>query len=391
VFLTLFQTILLANDWDFLSVNGYGTLGVAYQDNDQVLFRNSFFTQKGTQGDISFDNYGVLGVQLDAEATDKLSFTLQTVMSANNANGKMVDIEWANAKYQLTDTFDIKVGLMRIPIFIYSDILNVAYSYDMLRLPDMYGLVSINKYEGGEIGYSVDFDESLLVSTFLAGQTNSVYKSIDSGGMIDNSNIDAKNIYGLTLKFLYKDLMLRTSYLKATLTVKNVQVEGALNQLNGFNVPIISNTIEKYKVENQEIEYFNIAAKYDFKNSYLMGEYIKADTESFIVDLYSWYLSAGYNFETWTPFVMYSKTGASSNFTPLSTEGVPMQLTGAIMGANQAFTQMSDPGPEMNLETVSLGLRYDLADNAVLKFQYDEQKRVSETLNIFSFAMNLVF
>ncbi|HHS93458.1 MAG TPA: hypothetical protein ENK82_08920, partial [Campylobacterales bacterium] len=150
---SLTNTLLFAQEWDFLTVNGYGTIGAAYQENEEVLYRNSFFTDQGTQGDVSFANHSVLGLQLDAKATDKLSFTLQVVASANNANGKILDVEWANAKYQFTNAFDVKVGMMRTPLFMYSDILNVAYSYDVLHLPDMYGLISINKYQGIELSY----------------------------------------------------------------------------------------------------------------------------------------------------------------------------------------------------------------------------------------------
>jgi hypothetical protein len=383
--------MLLADEWDFLSVHGYGTLGIAYQDNKDVIYRSSFFTDKGTQGDISFDNHSVLGLQLDTKASDNLTFTVQAVASANNANGNILDVEWANVKYQVTDTFDFKVGMMRTPIFMYSDILKVAYSYDMLRLPDMYGLVSINKYHGLEFSHRSDINDVSIYSTVLYGEADSVYKAIDNKGDIAESKIHAHNIYGLTFKVLYNELMFRASYLTASLNINNKQADALFNQFNLLDIPLISHTIDKYKVKNKDADYLNFAAKDDFENSYLMGEYIRADSKSFIVDLQSWYIGGGYNFDTWTPFFMYSKTKSTSNYTPMSTSGLSLQLAGAVTGANQAFTQMSEPGTEMNLDTVSLGFRYDLSENAVFKFQYDEQKRLHETLNVFSSVVNFVF
>jgi len=388
---SLTNTILFADDFDFLTVNGYGTIGVAYQDNDKVVYRNSFFTDKGTKGDVSFANHSVLGLQLDAQATDKLSFTLQAVASANNANGNMLDVEWANAKYQLSDVFDIRVGMMRTPIFMYSDILNVAYSYDVLHLPDMYGLISMNKYHGAELSHKTDLKDASLFTTLLYGQTDSIYKLIDSQGNSSEVKIHADDTYGIAVKLVYNDLMFRTSYIRGSLDISNQETNRAFSQFNALNIPMINNAIEKYKVKNKEVEYLNFAAKYDFDNSYLLGEYIRANSESFIPDLQSWYVGGGYNFDTWTPFAMYSKTRATSNYMPMATSGLPLQLAGAVIGANQAFTQMAEPGSEMNLETISLGFRYDLSDNAVLKFQYDEQKRSNETLNIFSSSVNFVF
>ena len=45
MFLGLCQTSLQAGDFDFLSVNVYGTLGAAFQDNKNVLHRDSFYAK----------------------------------------------------------------------------------------------------------------------------------------------------------------------------------------------------------------------------------------------------------------------------------------------------------------------------------------------------------
>jgi len=388
---SLVNGIAFADDWDFLTVNGYGTLGVAYQDNDAVLYRNSFFTDKGTKGDVSFANHSVLGLQIDAKATEKLSFTLQAVASANNANGKILDVDWANAKYQLTDDFDIRVGIMRIPLFLYSDILNVGYSYDVLNLPYMYHLLSINKYAGVELSHSTEFQDVSVVSTLFYGQTGSVHQAIESQESASESKIHANDMYGLALKFLCDNLILRASYLQASIDVDNPEGDAIFNQFNALNIPMISNTIEKYKVQESLINYLNFAAKYDFENSYVMGEYITSDSKSFIIDLESWYVGGGYHFGEWTPFALYSDTKGTSNYTAMPSSGLAPEVAGAVMGANQAFTYMAEPGVEVDVETLSLGFRYTLSDNAVLKFQYDEQKRSDTTLNIFSSSVDFIF
>jgi len=392
---SLLNGIAFADDWDFLRVNGYGTLGAVYQDNDATLDQNSFFTlfaDKETICGVSFVNYTLLGLQLDAKATEKLSFTLQVVARANNRNSKIsVDVDWANAKYQLTDDFDIKVGIMQIPLFIYSDILNVGYSYTVLNLPDMYSFVSMNKYTGIELSHSTEFEEVSLVSTLLYGQASSVHQAIDSQDRVSESTTYANDMFGLALKFISDDLILRTSYLQANMDMNNPEVDAILSQFNALNIPIISNTIEKYNVQNSATNYLNFAAKYDFDNSYVMGEYITSDSKSFIIDLVSWYVAGGYHFETWTPFIVYSDTKGTSNYTAMPSSGLAPELVGAVMDANQVFSQMSESGAEMNLETLSLGFRYTLSDNAVLKFQYDEQKTANATLNIFSSSVNFVF
>ncbi|CAA6815332.1 MAG: Porin [uncultured Sulfurovum sp.] len=390
--ISLYTTASFADDWDFLSVNGFGTLGVAYQDNKEVLYRDSFFTDNGSKGDISFDNYSLFGLQVDAKVTDQLSLTLQGIASVNNENDKFIDLEWANLKYQITDTFDIKVGLMRLPIFMYSDILNVAYSYEPIRLPNMYSIASFNKYKGAELSHRLEWENTSLLSTVVYGQTNTDnLKGFRANGTVINSNVDADKLYGVALKLLYEDLTLRASYFNTETTVSNSNIERAFAQFDAMGIPVISNTIEKYKSNHSPVSYVNLAAKYDFENAYLLGEYMDINSDSFVTDLDSWNIRAGYNFETWAPFVGYSKSKSSSNYDAIATAGIPPQMLPAIAGANQVFSAISEGPTEANLEAVSLGVRYDLSDNAVLKFQYDEQKRENETLRIFSSAINFVF
>jgi len=389
MFLGLYSISCLATESDFLSINGYGTIGGAYQDNKDVLYRDSYYADKGSQGDFSFANYSILGLQLDVTPTDKLSFTLQGIASPNNENGKAIDIEWANIKYQINDAFDVRVGMMRLPTFMFSDILHVAYSYDWIKLPDMYSIVPINKYEGIELSHRFNFNDWSLSSTLLYGETKGNIKP-NQNGKLSNLDIEADDIYGATLKALYHDLSFRVAYIKSSITIEDERMGAVLSQFSLMGIPSISTAIQKYQVEETPISYLNIGARYDFSNSYLLGEYLKVDSESFLPDISSWNISTGYNFETWSPFVAYSFTKNSSNYQSIPTEGMPIQVAGAITGANQAFSAMSS-NFDMDLETLSLGLRYDLDDNMLLKFQYDNQKRTKERLHIFSTAIDFVF
>ena len=393
VIISLCSTSSFATNLDFLSVNGYGTVGGAYQSDKNVLYRDSAYADRGSQGEFSFANYTVLGLQLDAKATEELTFTIQGIASPNNENDKPIDIEWANAKYKLTDSLDVRAGLMRLPTFMFSDILNVAYYYDQIRLPDMYGLVSINKYRGVEFAHRLYLNALAISSTILYGETTSDIKSIGRNGDVSKIEIDADKIYGIALKFIYNDLTLRTSYIKSSVDINNQEMNSVLSQFNSMRIPAISEAIQKYKVENAPVLYFNLGARYDFENSYLLGEYIGIESDSFIPDITSWNMAMGYNFETWTPFIAYSHTKSSSNYNCISSKGMPPQVAGAIDGANQAFSIMSE-STGMDIETLSLGFRYDIYDNMVLKLQYDEQdssKYSQENLHIFSSAINFIF
>lgn len=280
--------------------------------------------------------------------------------------------------------------MMRIPAYMFSDILNVAYSYDWIRLPDMYGVVPYDKYTGVELSYDFHFNNLLVTSTLLFGKTENQGKVVQDNGALLEVDTSADDMYVAILNVLYHDLSVRVAYSQSSFTFSSQEVNGILSQFNAMGIPSISNAIEKYKIEDTLLSYFNIGARYDFSNSYLLGEYIQVDSHSFLPDISSWYIGSGYNFETWTPFILYSQLKNRSNYQVLSTEGIPAQLMGATVMANQTFSALSTL-PEVNMKSLSLGVRYDLSEDILLKFQYDNHQRLEERLDVFSGAINFVF
>jgi len=389
---------------DTLSIHGYGTVGATYQDDDTILYRNSLNTKKGSHGDLSFANDSSFGLQLDIPIGEKFSFVAQGIASEKNTNGKLLELGWLNAKYQLNDNFSIKVGKMRTSSFLYSDILDVSYSYDWIRLPDMYSIIPINNYTGIELHHNIDFNDFTFISTYLYGQSNSTLYDNTNGETIKGS-LDANKMYGLSLKVLYNDFTFRVAYSDLKLTLYSPILESSLNQLNALNIPLVTQAIDEYSVNNTSLKYFEVAAKYDFEKAYLLGEYIELKSHSFTSNNSSWYLATGYNFEQWSPFILYSQTKSVNQYKDIKTdESMNPSLIRAITTSNLALNSISENLGKVNLKTYSLGLRYNLSENSIIKLQYDRQvsgkgskrnfhfsenKKVN--LDIFSAAISFVF
>jgi len=81
---------IFAERLDFISIHGYGAIGGAYQDNENILYRNSLNTDDGSKGEFSFDTDTKLGLQLDVVPTDKLSLTIQGAASKNHGSDKLI-------------------------------------------------------------------------------------------------------------------------------------------------------------------------------------------------------------------------------------------------------------------------------------------------------------
>ena len=396
----LVRTSLIAGDFDFLSVNGYGSLGVAYQDNDEILYRNSLSTRKGSQGDYSLSNYSNLGLQLDFYLTDKATFTLQGVASENNSESNQIELSWANLNYQITDEFSMKLGKMRIPAFMYSDILNVSYSYDWVKLPQMYSIIPLQNYEGIELNYNFNYNDLTINSTLLSGQSKSVAPNNKNSKNTIHFTADVK---GAMLNLLYRDFTLRFAYADTDTTFKNRSLDQITGQFDSLNIPVISNTINQYAPK--KVDYLEIGGKYDFENAYLVGEYMKVISDNFLSDNISWYVGTGYNFEKWSPFILYSRTTSSSNYKDIPIDATtPVPYIGAITMANQTFNTISNTLSNIDAETKSIGLRYNINEKIVFKFQYDNYSSSKDSflhlnysdnekikLDIFSTSINFIF
>lgn len=403
--LSIVLTSSSAIELDKASLHGYGTLGVAYQDNENILYRNSLNAKKGTQGDVSFANYSSFGLQLDVPLTEKLSLIAQGVASERNSNGKLMELGWLNAKYKLDDSLFIRAGKMRLGAFMYSDILDVGYSYDWIRLPDMYSIMPINNYTGIELNHDIEIDRFSIMSTLLYGQSKSVTYAHSDKDEIVESDVAVNQIYGLSIKLLYDDLTVRAAYGNVELSLNNKDLNGILSTLESYGNPLISQVINKYQVKDALVEYVAFGGRYDFEKAYLGAEYIAFNSNTFMADHTSWYVSAGYLFDSWSPYILYSEVASTRNYKNIPIqEGTPALIAGEINGVNQIFNAISESVTNIELKTLSLGLRYNLSDNSVLKLQYDRQKELSKNslsfhskgnkesdLDIFSAAISFVF
>ncbi len=70
-------------------------------------------------------------LQLSVLFTSDFSATLQ--LTAHGANDLNPEIEWANLTYDVSANFGVKLGRQRIPLYFYSDYLDLGYAYHWLK------------------------------------------------------------------------------------------------------------------------------------------------------------------------------------------------------------------------------------------------------------------
>jgi hypothetical protein len=121
----------------------------------------------------------------------------------------------------------------------------------------------------------------------------------------------------------------------------------------------------------QNIRYLDLGATYDPGRWFLTGEVLQQNSSGFLGDTVSGYLSGGYRWRTLTPYATFSVLDKhKSSETGISLAGLPPPLQG-LGGAINNIIVRGLVANNASQQTVSLGLRWDIASKFALKGQYD--------------------
>ncbi|MBK1689456.1 hypothetical protein [Rubrivivax gelatinosus] len=127
-----------------LSGSGFGTLGWA-ESNREYRYERSIDEHGSAERD------SVLGLQVDARLSAQWSATLQLKVAESIEQDRRWDPTptWAFVGWRPSDDWLLRVGRMRLPLYLYSEILDVGATQDMARLPtEMYSIAPSNEFDG---------------------------------------------------------------------------------------------------------------------------------------------------------------------------------------------------------------------------------------------------
>lgn len=119
-----------------LQMSGFGTAGVAVSDR-------SYRYQRFIDSDGTVKRDSVFGAQADLKLTTELSVTVQAkVAPADDSDDHWKgSLAWAFASWRPNNEWLVRLGKVRLPLYLYSENLDVGQSYDFARMPiEMYSI-----------------------------------------------------------------------------------------------------------------------------------------------------------------------------------------------------------------------------------------------------------
>lgn len=334
--------------------SGFGTLSAVHSDNKDADFVGSIFQPNGAGGTNSWSLApdSKLAGQVNAVFTPKLSAVLQLVSQHQYDNSYRPLVEWANVKYQATDELSVRLGRIATPTYLLSESRFVGYSNPWVRPPlEAYSVLAITASDGIDATYrsrigSVNNSVQAYYGTSTSKlPTGGKFQSHPGWGVTDSVDIGS-----LTLRAGYTSIKLDTEI-------------PAFAQLQSFvdaTIPFAP-SLAKYKANNWELSALALGANYDPGDWFVMSEVIEFKGDSYLSDSTTWYVSAGYRFGKFTPYVTVGGTKAHVH------PETPGGNFGLNDGINIALYQAT-----ADQRTNSVGVRWDFMQNMAFKAQYDK-------------------
>lgn len=133
-----------------LSWSTYGTLGFARSD---AAYTYQTHIDRG--GTLSRDS--VLGVQGDVRFGPQWSATAQLKLAPSAKHDSRWDLvpAWAFVAWRPNDDWLLRAGRLRLPMYLYSESMDVGQTHDMVRLPtELYSVLPVPDFNGLSVGRS---------------------------------------------------------------------------------------------------------------------------------------------------------------------------------------------------------------------------------------------
>ncbi|MCA3222505.1 MAG: hypothetical protein ING41_08995 [Burkholderiales bacterium] len=413
-----------------LRLSGFATLGLTHHSNETaepiISFQQESPARKGWSGRLDT----VAGLQADLRLLESTSATLQGVVRAGEDFEPR--LRMAYLRQQFGADAAVRVGRFRSPFYLDSDVSEIGYAYLMARPPmPIYGFLAnlVPHVDGADIQWRRSFGSFGVLVQGYGGRSSSDFYFFNTTP-VDKAEFKFSDIYGLALTVGFANVTVRGSHTRGDqFTLRSPlldQFNGGLSQVAGglravASAPLLpapvaagltakAAAIDSYRNPyDGQPSYTSLGFDANIDRWRLIGEWVAFDSRSPLVGRSrGGQLTAGYTWGNVTPFVSVARNSRRSGTLDtgaLSPTGLDPQLDGAIAQLNAAFVAAA-LFADRSASSVSVGLRWDVRENAAIKLQFDQVRTpspmvpgvmavrrlpIDNRVNLFSASLNVIF
>ena len=376
--------LMASNAMAELNFNGFLSVGAgALTDDDEIT------SYEGFDGDWSTDPDTVFALQVSAPISDKVTATGQLI--ARGEDDYNLEAEWAYLSYSVSDNFDVRVGRLRAPFFVYSDFLDVGYAYPFISPPSQSYRFVFSTVEGVDAIYQSQLGS--WDSTVQAYYGRLTDETVLGGESVD---LDLVGFTGINWALTKDWFTVRMTYNQAETSIglptalSNSAGTGFLDILNGAGFTSVADALNP---DEEDASFYGIGFNIDYNDWLVISEYtvLDIDKQAAFSDDESIYILVGKRFGDFTYHVTWdhNENDPDYDFLNVIPAGVDPGLDALRAGAISTI-------PETEATDVTLGVRWDFAPGTAFKFEVTNLDRESAIAadrdgTLVRFAFDMVF
>jgi len=334
-----------------INIRGFATLDATLNTSDNIVALSPNGTNNMLVKDEINFNYSTIGFQLDLDLTDSIDIMAQAIYTKEDLNKDYIaEIPWLMLGYSFGDDYKLRVGKMKVPFMKGTEARYINYSFLWTR-PQVLGK--------GVNGFNTLYGVDLLKKSYIK-DVDLEYQLTVGKAQHQQAKDENNYLYTLSAMASYDNSWLRVSF-----------GQTSFNKLNPQGI------IQK---EDVIISFASLETKLSF-NSWLVHAGYANTSNSEIPDTEYLYASLAYEFNLFTPYLLYSQTNVIN--VPIRGNKAPPPKDGHIYE---------------NIHAV--GMRYDFYQGFALKAQYNYQKNdikdtntgaIKKDANIYTITLDMVF
>jgi hypothetical protein len=365
-------TVAAAVDFSY---SGFSTASYSQSDTDEAEV--GFLGQPesiDSDGTVGFDSK--LGVQVTAKFNDMFAATVQGVAYADLTSEWKPHLDWAYLRARVTPGLTARAGLLRTPMFMFSDSVFIGYSNVWLRAPlEIYNQSPVYQLRGADLNWRTSFGPVTLGLQPYYGESHVDTKFEDDlTGATTNTTLHATGWTGLVVTAEHGSLSLRAAYSRMKLETDVAAVQPLIDALQTIPPAFCggcATVARDLHLKGAEYRNLSLGGQYDDGMNLVIAEYAKRKDNGRIIsaDMHGAYLTYGRRFGNFMPYLTAAIHRVDS---PLTTDRIPAvgPLAPLAAGVNATIGSSTDQ------DSYSAGLRYDLpgfsvVKGALLKLQFD--------------------
>lgn len=378
--ISLIHTIVFKAIAEEIRWNGFASIGAGISTGEALVQDGSELRLYGYDDNFNFRPESKLALQASSRISDDLSVTAQVI--SRGIDEFDVTMEWAFASYDFGDASRLNLGKLRIPLYHYSDFLDVGFSYPWIRPPESVYDLFFSTVEGMSVQFSHNpgnWDSNLLI---VAGRTTDTLdiSEIESTGEMVNNVGAAWNVENDWFS-------VRAAYFQAEVTISNALLDSVDNNLIMLGFDAAAN---RFSAKDDKGSFVGLGFKIDKADWFVASEMTIIELDnSFVPTQDSVYFSVGKRVNKFT-FHVTLEQQENDPETGI-TEGIPFPtgtaLDELVLGAEGIATVQQRKDTRY-----TFGLRYNLKASAAIKVEYTQARFDSyQTLDVDNNASVLRF